>query len=82
MKNTKRIRLIKIRKNSGLKVRDIAHLLGISASHYYKIEEGIRNPNLKTSMKLSRILGYSIEELFSDDKLDDSSRKDKSEQSA
>jgi putative transcriptional regulator len=73
MKNKKRIILIKTRKDNGLKVKDIANSLGISASHYYKIEEGIRNPNLKVSMKLSKILGHSIEELFFDDKLDDSS---------
>ncbi|SNX54042.1 helix-turn-helix transcriptional regulator [Thermoanaerobacterium sp. RBIITD] len=75
MKNTKRINLIRIRKNNGLKVKDIANLLGISMSHYYKIEEGIRNPNLETSIKLSKILGSTIEELFSIDKLDDSSQK-------
>ncbi|MDK2830119.1 MAG: putative transcriptional regulator [Clostridium butyricum] len=75
MKNKKRINLIKTRKSNGLKVKDIANLLGISISHYYKIEEGIRNPNLETSIKLSQILGCTIEELFFDDKLDKTSQR-------
>lgn len=76
MKNKKRTRLVEMRKNSGLKVKDIATLLGISASHYYKIEEGIRNPNLDMSLKLSKLLGATIEEIFFDNKLDNSSCND------
>lgn len=74
MNNKKRMKLIKMRRNSGLKVKDIANLLGISSSYYYKIEEGIRNPTLDVSMKLSKLLGTTIEEIFFDDELDISSQ--------
>jgi|Wag4MinimDraft_11_1082651.scaffolds.fasta_scaffold15304_2 putative transcriptional regulator len=71
----KREKLREIRKRSGLSVKDIAKSIGISTSHYYKIEEGIRNPTLKVAKKIAEMLDKNIDEIFFGEVLDDSSNK-------
>jgi putative transcriptional regulator len=60
----KRKRLKELRKQYGLSVKDIANIVGISTSHYYKIEEGVRNPTLKIAKKIAEILGKNVDEIF------------------
>ena len=64
MKKIKRKKIKELRKQYGLSVKDIANTVGISTSHYYKIEEGIRNPTLKIAKKIAEILGGNMEEIF------------------
>lgn len=65
--------LLKIRKNKGFTVHEIALKLNISDSFYYKIEQGIRNPTINLAKKISDLLGENIEDLFFEDKMDVSS---------
>lgn len=65
-----RNKLIKIRKESGLKVSEIAEKLSISPSFYYKIEEGIRNPGINLAKKMGDLFNRQVEELFFADNMD------------
>ncbi|HHW57790.1 MAG TPA: helix-turn-helix transcriptional regulator [Clostridia bacterium] len=71
----KRKRLKELRKQYGLSVKDIANTVGISTSHYYKIEEGVRNPTLKIAKKIAEILEKNVDEIFFEKELDTLSHK-------
>jgi len=73
----KRKKLKELRKKYDLSVKDIANTVGISTSHYYKIEEGIRNPTLKIAKKIAEILGKNVDEVFFEKELDVSSHETK-----
>ncbi|MDI6872565.1 MAG: helix-turn-helix transcriptional regulator [Bacillota bacterium] len=62
------------RKMKGLSVSQIAQELGISASFYYKIEQGSRNPTIGLASKLSQLLARPIDVLFAAEDLDETSR--------
>jgi transcriptional regulator with XRE-family HTH domain len=65
-----RKKLIALREAKGftqkkaLAQRDVALALGISRSHYTKIEAGIRNPNLALARRIAEYFGVSVEDLF------------------
>lgn len=63
------------RKNKGLTVPDVAGKLGISASFYYKIEQGVRNPTIELAKQIADTLGGTVDDLFFADELDDSSNE-------
>jgi len=65
--------LHKARKEAGLSVIEIARLLGISASFYYKIESGIRNPTIHLAKHISELVGGDMDTLFFAIKLDETS---------
>ena len=69
-----RILLVEKRKAKKLNVADMAKKLDISRSFYYKIEAGIRNPTISTAKQIADILDSTVDELFFNDKLDDSSK--------
>ncbi|KHO63277.1 putative transcriptional regulator [Thermoanaerobacter sp. YS13] len=73
----RRKKLKELRKKYDLSVKDIANTVGISTSHYYKIEEGIRNPTLKIAKKIAEILGENVDEVFFEKELDVSSHETK-----
>lgn len=60
----KRVKLINIRKEQNLTQKELSDILRISERHYRYIENGHRNPSIKTALRLSEILGISLEELF------------------
>lgn len=64
MKAKTRTTLKKKREAKNISVPQIAELLGISVSHYYKIEAGIRNPNFLLAGKIAKLLESNIDELF------------------
>ena len=68
--------LIEKRKAKDLTVADMAKLLDKSSSFYYKIEAGIRNPNITTAKQIADIVGGTVDELFFDNTLDSSSNND------
>ncbi|MGE5585797.1 MAG: helix-turn-helix transcriptional regulator [Bacillota bacterium] len=56
--------LRKARKAKGLTVADMAKMLRISPSFYYKIEQGVRNPTLELAKSIADTVGRSVEEVF------------------
>lgn len=56
--------LKKARESKRLKVPEIAEKVEISASYYYKIESGVRNPTMRLAKRLSIILDEDINTLF------------------
>ncbi|MFB4260469.1 helix-turn-helix transcriptional regulator [Shouchella clausii] len=64
-----RLKLINARKEKNLSPRQIAEMLNISMSYYYKIERGTRNPGLYLAKDISSILGQSVDDLFIEDQL-------------
>lgn len=69
-----RTNLKTLRKKKKLSVKNIAHILGISTSHYYKIESGIRNPNFVLAGKIASLFNCSVDDLFFNDELDKMSK--------
>lgn len=65
--------LKRARTAKGLTVSDMARMHKISASFYYKIEQGVRNPNLQLARSIARTLDCPVDELFFASELDDSS---------
>lgn len=64
-----RLKLINIRKNDPrkLKQREVAAVIGVTASYYGMIELGDRTPDLELAKKIADFWGVSIEELFFND---------------
>ncbi|HWP97092.1 MAG TPA: helix-turn-helix domain-containing protein [Syntrophomonadaceae bacterium] len=52
------------RAAKGLSVSELAGMLGVSPSIYYKWESGSRAPLLENARHIACILGKTIEELF------------------
>lgn len=74
--------LIERRKAKNLTVADMAKLLDRSRSFYYKIEAGVRNPTIATAKQIADILESTVDELFFNNNLDDSSSDGDDETSA
>jgi len=73
-----RSRLIAARKAKKLKVNEVASKLGISSSFYYKIEAGIRNPTMELAKNIADMYGKTVDDLFFNRCLDDSSNNNAS----
>jgi transcriptional regulator with XRE-family HTH domain len=54
----------KYRKKRGLNVKEVAKLLDISTSHIWNIENGNRSPGKVLIVKLCKLYGAKIEDLF------------------
>jgi putative transcriptional regulator len=70
-----RVKLKRSRIDKGLSVPDMAGKLDISASFYYKIENGDRNPTMELAKRIADIFNSSLDDLFFACLLDDSSNK-------
>jgi len=68
-----RIQLRKRRSKQGITVAEMARKLGISESFYYKIEQGIRNPTMNLAKRIADLLGSTVDELFFESQLDETS---------
>ncbi|MEK4150031.1 helix-turn-helix transcriptional regulator [Robertmurraya sp. FSL W8-0741] len=55
-------------------VEELANLLGISASYYYKIEQGKRTPGIILAKNIADVLGKTVDEIFFNQNLDEMSR--------
>ena len=62
------------RENQGLTVNQVAVMLGISASFYYKIEQGMRNPTILLAKRIAELLGKGVDQLFFAHSLDNASK--------
>jgi len=76
-----RVKLIQTRKDAGLTVADMATKFGISKSFYYKIEAGVRNPTITLANEIALLFGKTVDDLFFNNQLDESSN-DNNETSA
>ena len=56
--------LIKLRKNLGLTQQQVAAKLGIDRTTYTKYETGVSEPSFEMLIRLSQLLGISLDELF------------------
>ena len=54
-----------LREKRGLSAADLAARVGVSRQTIYAIESGAYVPNTFTSLQLARVLGVSVEDLFS-----------------
>lgn len=57
-------RLRESRKEKGLKQKDVAQMLKISESCYGGYEQGYREPDLKTLIKICKVFGVSADYLL------------------
>lgn len=62
------------RLKSGMTVEQIAKIIKVAPSTYYKWEDGSRSPNIKKAILIAKILGSTVEELFFDELLDKKSK--------
>lgn len=53
-----------LRKKLGIRQEDVAVALGVTRQTINAIENEKYNPTLELAMKLSRLLGTTVEELF------------------
>lgn len=60
----KRIKLIQARNFKKITQKEMAEKLNITETSYQRIEYGTQNPKLETSLKISEILGKSVNKLF------------------
>jgi len=65
--------LKELRINNNFNVQQMAQLLDISKSHYYKIESGIRNPNFALAGKIAALFNCSVDKIFFGNELDETS---------
>ncbi len=62
----KRQRLIEARRRAGLTQAQVAKIVGVTASYYGMIEQGVRTPRLSLALTLERIFDVPAAELFPD----------------
>ncbi|MFG6116924.1 helix-turn-helix transcriptional regulator [Halobacillus sp. MO56] len=55
-------------------VENLATIVGISASYYYKIEQEKRTPGINLAKKIANTLNHTVDELFFNHYLDESSK--------
>lgn len=73
--------LRKVRLRSGYSdVNKLASKIGISASYYYKIEQGIRTPGIDLAKKIADTLNETVDDLFFNPDLDTSSNEYKKQE--
>ena len=65
-KGKKKSRLQKRREELKLTQEEVARRAKITRQYYGMIENGLRDPSLKTARKLSKILGWGVDALFLD----------------
>lgn len=67
--------LKKARLEKGYTVAEMAEKLNVSPGIYYKWEDGSRDPLIDNARQVSKILEKSIETLFFDNELDETSNE-------
>lgn len=62
-----RRKMRRIRKQRGIAVSDAAQCLGVSKDAWYMWELGKRTPQVDMAIRIARLLGVSVEDIFADD---------------
>ncbi len=57
-------RILELRKAAGLRQEDLARLLGVTRQTIHAIENNKYDPTLSLTMRLARLLGAPVEEIF------------------
>ena len=57
-------RLKEIRKDLAMSQKDVADDIGVTASAYANYEQGTREPNLETLIKLCEVLNVTADEIL------------------
>ena len=70
-----RTKLVKLREGRGYTQATFSKAVGISRSFYSQIETGDKEPSLKVSMKIKRVLDYQNDDIFFDRKCPELGRK-------
>lgn len=70
-----RVKLVKLREGRGYTQQTFSEVVGISRSHYSQIETGEKEPSLKVSLKIKRVLDYPYDDIFFNQKCPVSGRK-------
>lgn len=65
--------LSQIRAAKGVKVVELAKAIGVSSAAIYKWESGQRRPSFKNMASMAKYLNKSVDEIFFDIELDNSS---------
>lgn len=60
MRNT----IKQLRKQAGMRQEDLANALGVSRQTIIAIENDKYNPTLELAMKIARLLGLHVDEIF------------------
>lgn len=56
--------LINLRKSKKLTQEEVANAVGISRTHYGRIESGDRTPSLSKSLKIKKFFDYYNDDIF------------------
>ncbi|MGB9860065.1 MAG: helix-turn-helix transcriptional regulator [Moorellaceae bacterium] len=64
-----RTALRRARLRAGLTQSEVARRVGLTRVSYTNIERGYKNPSVLTALRIARLLGKPVEELFDDDPL-------------
>lgn len=67
--------LKKARRAKGYSVADVARMVDISASFYYKMEKGVRDPIMEKAKRIADLLDGTVDELFFVKALDKKSKR-------
>ena len=59
-----RMKLVKLREETGLSQQALADNIKISRSHYSQIETGDKDPSLKVGLRIKRVLKYQNDDIF------------------
>lgn len=62
--NPKLVKLREVRKKKGLRIKDVASIVGVSQSMYGYIETGEKRLSYDMALKLSTLFKMSPDELF------------------
>jgi putative transcriptional regulator len=58
-------KLKEIRVSKSLTQEDLANLVSVSRQTIISIEKSVYEPSVKLAMKIAKVLGQSVEEIFS-----------------
>lgn len=63
------------RKQNNMTAKELSKILGTSRSNISMIEIGKRKPNLDLAIKIAKLIGCHVEDLFFDDKCHEKGHK-------
>lgn len=61
----------KIIEDKGLKIAFVIDKTNISKSHFYDIMNGDANPSITNAIRISKVLGVTVEDLFKMNELEE-----------
>ena len=59
-----RVKLRRLRESYGFTQKTFSEALGISRTHYTQIETGEKQPSLRLSLRIKKVLDYHNDDIF------------------